>query len=105
MCSELGNLAVGEGMLQLVADGPEIPLEVLAALERGKLVLFCGAGVSATSGLPMFKGLVEQAYAVLGAQRTRAETQAAKKEQYDKTLGCSRTGWCPAPCASPSSRS
>jgi K+-sensing histidine kinase KdpD len=33
-------------MLQLVEGGPEIPQEVLEALEDKRLVFFCGAGIS-----------------------------------------------------------
>ena len=74
-------------MLQLVANGPDIPLEVLAALEEGTLVLFCGAGVSAYSGLPMFEGLVHQVYELTAAVPDEDEKKALAKNQYDKVLG------------------
>ena len=47
-------------IMQYIKDGPDIPEEVEYALRQNKLVLFCGAGISVKSGLPLFKGLVEQ---------------------------------------------
>jgi hypothetical protein len=38
-------------VLRLVRDGPEIPLQVLAAHEQERLVFFCGAGISMETGL------------------------------------------------------
>ena len=38
-------------------EGPDLPLEVLNDLDDGKLVLFCGAGISIGTGLPSFAGL------------------------------------------------
>jgi hypothetical protein len=45
-------------MPSFTTDGPEIPSEVLQALEDGELVFFCGAGVSKPAGLPLFGELV-----------------------------------------------
>ncbi len=39
-------------------NGPIIPFEVLQAQQEGKLVFFCGAGISKYMGLPDYKGLV-----------------------------------------------
>ena len=41
-------------MAQFVKGGPDLPPEVLQAQEEGELVLFCGAGISAPAGLPLF---------------------------------------------------
>jgi NAD-dependent SIR2 family protein deacetylase len=49
-------------MPSFTTDGPEIPIEVLQALEDGELVFFCGAGVSKPAGLPLFGGLVKAIY-------------------------------------------
>jgi hypothetical protein len=43
--------------MQLIADGPDIPLAVLDAHARGQLA-FCGAGVSMRAGLPHFRDLL-----------------------------------------------
>jgi hypothetical protein len=73
--------------MQLVADGPDIPLAVMDAHEGGRLVLFCGAGVSARAGLPMFGRLVEEAYERLGTTRAAAESSEWEKRNYDRVLG------------------
>jgi len=74
-------------MLQLCKHGPEIPLEVCAALEEEKLVLFCGAGVSVYSGLPLFAGLVDEVYKKTAEVRNAPEERAFHDKQYDKVLG------------------
>ena len=45
--------------MRLVANGPDVPDRVLRYHEDGKLVLFCGAGVSMNNGLPDYPGLVD----------------------------------------------
>lgn len=47
--------------MQFFENGPSIPDELLTARDEGRVVLFCGAGVSqARAGLPNFFGLVEK---------------------------------------------
>lgn len=48
--------------MQFVAHGPEIPDVLLQAHEEGRVVFFCGAGISYPAGLPGFKGLVDDIY-------------------------------------------
>lgn len=59
----------------------DIPEEVLAALEEGRLVIFAGAGVSIPppSNLPSFRGLVED---IIGR-----ELQDEELGQMDRVLG------------------
>ena len=52
-------------MLQFIPKGPQIPENVIQALNNDSLVLFCGAGISMNNGLPSFKGLVEKVCANL----------------------------------------
>ena len=73
-------------MLRLVKDGPEIPLEVLAAHEAGRLIFFCGAGISMDSGLPNFKGLVDYVYLELGELQKPSELVAYRQGRLDKVL-------------------
>ena len=50
-------------------DGPAIPDELLHARDEGRVVFFCGAGVSrAKAGLPDFFGLAEKVMETLGVQ-------------------------------------
>jgi hypothetical protein len=47
--------------LRFVADGPDIPDDLLTARDEGRVVFFCGAGVSrARAKLPDFYGLAER---------------------------------------------
>jgi NAD-dependent SIR2 family protein deacetylase len=48
--------------MQFIIDGPEIPENLLNALEDDELVFFCGAGVSMQAGLPSFAQLVDKIY-------------------------------------------
>lgn len=48
-------------MPELVADGPTIPVHLFNELDSGRVVFFCGAGISAGpgSGLPGFGDFVQ----------------------------------------------
>tara|TARA_B110001469_G_scaffold16076_1_gene16214 strand:+ start:1204 stop:1398 length:195 start_codon:yes stop_codon:yes gene_type:complete len=48
--------------MQFIKNGPDIPERLLQLQEEGKVVFFCGAGISTAAGLPDFKGLVDQLY-------------------------------------------
>ena len=51
-------------MPELVESGPIIPVRLMSELESGKVVFFCGAGISMgpASNLPSFSGLVKYVY-------------------------------------------
>ncbi len=66
-----------------ITRGPDLPPELLQALEDGKLVFFCGAGVSYPAGLPSFRGLVEQVYARLGEPLGGIERDEFGLSNYD----------------------
>lgn len=48
-------------MKTFVRNGPALPAALMQAHEEGRLVFFCGAGISYYTGLPTFSALVEQA--------------------------------------------
>jgi SIR2-like domain len=73
--------------MQLVKNGPDIPVSLLQAHEEGRVVLFCGAGVSYPAGLPGFKGLTLGLYEALGTSPTAAEQAALRRGQYDTAIG------------------
>ncbi|MGQ0555323.1 MAG: anti-phage defense-associated sirtuin Dsr1 [Nitrospiraceae bacterium] len=73
-------------MPRFVSNGPDIPERLLWRHEEGKVVFFCGAGISYPAGLPDFKGLVEQIYDDLGTTRNPIEENAFANFQYDATL-------------------
>ncbi|MFB9159681.1 anti-phage defense-associated sirtuin Dsr1 [Chromobacterium violaceum] len=72
--------------MQFVANGPDIPDALLQAHEEGRVVFFCGAGISYPAGLPGFGGLVDSIYEKVGTVRTSIEAQAFNSYQYDATL-------------------
>ncbi len=72
--------------MQFIPSGPEIPEQLLQAHEEGRVVFFCGAGISYPAGLPGFKGLVDDIYSRVGATRTAIENEAYKRYQFDATL-------------------
>ena len=76
-------------MPELVAGGPTIPVRLLNELDGGRVVFFCGAGVSAgpASCLPSFEGLVEYVYAANRIQPDAVESEALERKALDKALG------------------
>ena len=42
--------------MQFVKGGPDIPERLVQAHEAGRVVFFCGAGISYPAHLPWFKG-------------------------------------------------
>jgi hypothetical protein len=72
--------------MQFVSNGPDIPDALLQAHEEGRVVFFCGAGVSYPAGLPDFRGLVESIYSKIGTNRELIEDQSFRSGQYDSTL-------------------
>jgi hypothetical protein len=53
--------------VRFINDGPEIPDELLLALDEGRVVFFCGAGVSrAKANLPDFFDLADKVLKTLG---------------------------------------
>ena len=48
--------------MQFISGGPDIPDELLQAHEDGRVVFFCGAGISIPAKLPDFENLVDSIY-------------------------------------------
>lgn len=74
-------------MPELVDGGPVIPASLLNARDEHQLVFFCGAGVSAPSGLPGFKKLVDTVLAGSGLEKDALERRAYKNKEFDRVLG------------------
>jgi hypothetical protein len=72
--------------VQFITNGPDIPDALLQAHEEGRVVFFCGAGISYPAGLPGFKGLVEQIYLRNGTGPSDIENAALDRGQFDATL-------------------
>ncbi|KTR90483.1 anti-phage defense-associated sirtuin Dsr1 [Pantoea dispersa] len=72
--------------MQFITHGPDIPDALLQAHEEGRVVFFCGAGISYPADLPGFKGLVEQIYRLTGRTLSEIEREAFVRGQFDATL-------------------
>ncbi|MDF8328150.1 SIR2 family protein [Aeromonas salmonicida] len=72
--------------MQFITHGPDIPDALLQAHEEGRVVFFCGAGISYPAGLPGFKGLVKQIYQLNGTLFSDIEHEAFERGQFDATL-------------------
>lgn len=72
--------------MQFITNGPDIPDALLQAHEEGRVVFFCGAGISYPAGLKNFEWLVDQIYRINGTSRSDIEHEAYKREQFDATL-------------------
>jgi hypothetical protein len=69
------------------SDAPDIPERFLQDHEDGRVVFFCGAGISYPAGLPGFGELVEQVYENISFQpRSQIQQVAFKNHQYDVAI-------------------
>jgi len=73
--------------MQFIKNGPDIPERLLQAHEEGRVVFFCGSGISYPAGLPGFGGLVDKIYSNLGESLSKIEKDAYKRDQYDSVIG------------------
>ncbi|QSP95080.1 SIR2 family protein [Marinobacter salinisoli] len=72
--------------MQFIANGPDVPDELLQAHEEGRVVFFCGAGISFPAGLPGFGGLVSEIYKMNGTTPSAIEKEALDQFKYDAAL-------------------
>lgn len=73
--------------MQFVKGGPDVPERLVQAHEEGRVVFFCGAGISYPAGLPGFAGLVNRVYDEVGEAPFGIEPATLKSKSYDTTLG------------------
>lgn len=74
-------------MPELVQNGPDIPVELMNLRDDGKVVFFCGSGISKDTGLPMFPGLVSLIYERTKERPSESEQELLNQRQFDKVLG------------------
>ena len=73
--------------MQFIANGPDIPERLLQAHEDGRVVFFCGAGVSYPARLPGFAELVKKAYTNLAVTPNAVQQAAIKAGHFDTAIG------------------
>lgn len=73
--------------MQFIKGGPDIPERLLQAHEDGRVVFFCGAGISYPARLPGFAGLVKQIFEALGEEPNSVQQAAIKAGQFDTAIG------------------
>lgn len=73
--------------MQFVRQGPDIPERLLQSHEDGRVVFFCGAGISYPARLPGFSGLVKSLYHNLSIESNPVQNFAIKAGQFDTAIG------------------
>lgn len=73
--------------MQFVLNGPDVPERLLQLHEDGRVVFFCGAGISYPARLPGFKGLVSRLYQALSVTPDLVQESAIKAGQFDTAIG------------------
>lgn len=73
--------------MRFVRNGPDISERLLQAHEDGRVVFFCGAGISYPARLPGFGGLVDRLYANLAVAPSSVQRAAIKAGQFDTAIG------------------
>ena len=73
--------------MQFVRGGPDVPERLLQAHEEGRVVFFCGAGISYPARLPGFAGLVDEVYSRLEVIPDSVQAAAIKAKRYDTAVG------------------
>lgn len=73
--------------MQFIQNGPDIPDALLQAHEEGRVVFFCGAGISYPAGLPGFGELVRELYEQAGEHPHAVESDALRDKNFDRTIG------------------
>lgn len=80
-------------MPAFIDKGPDIPERLLQAHEEGRVVFFCGAGISAyPARLPMFYQLVTELYNKLGDKPNAIQQTAIDTGQLDTAIGLLEAG-------------
>ena len=78
--------------MQFITDGPDIPERLLQLHEDGRVVFFCGAGISHPACLPGFSDLVCKLHQNLSVIPDLAQRSAIKAGQYDTAVGLLEAG-------------
>lgn len=73
--------------MHIVRNGIDVPDELVRAHEEGRVVFFCGSGISCEAGLSNFKDLTYDVFRRVGERMNPAEEAAAGQGRWDAVLG------------------
>lgn len=69
--------------MRFINNGPDVPDRLVQAHEDGKVVFFCGAGISFPAGLPGFNELTSKTFEGLGESPNSTENLAIHEKRFD----------------------
>ena len=72
--------------MQFIPKGPDVPDRLLQLHEDGRVVFFCGAGISYPAGLPGFKGLVEKVFERFAEYPDAEQDAAIRAGRFDEAI-------------------
>jgi len=72
--------------MRFIKNGADVPEQLVQAHEDGRVVFFCGAGISYPAGLPGFNGLVSNLFEALGEKPNSTERTAIDDKRYDLAI-------------------
>lgn len=72
--------------MRFINNGPDVPDRLVQAHEDGKVVFFCGAGISFPAGLPGFNELTSKTFEALGESPNSTENSAIHEKRFDVAL-------------------
>lgn len=73
--------------MQFIPNGPDIPNELLHAHEEGRVLFFCGAGISYPADLPGFRELVTRMSKYAGEPLDKSEQEMVTQGGLDRAIG------------------
>ena len=73
--------------MQVIKNGPDIPERLLQEHESGRVVFFCGAGISYPAGLPGFGELVKKILDAVGVEPNTVLKAILKSKKFDTAIG------------------
>lgn len=69
--------------MRFINNGPDVPDRLVQAHEDGKVVFFCGAGISFPAGLPGFNELTSKTFEAIGESPNSTENSAIHEKRFD----------------------
>ncbi len=72
--------------MRFINNGPNIPEPLIQAQEDGKVVFFCGAGISMQAGIPGFEQLTEDLFSAMGMDPTPVEQSARTHGRFEQAI-------------------